>query len=334
MSKDILQIILIVIAAIVGIFFLKGGEFPAAFGGSGPYLSPKFDVSEIKNTKKTNSGKSRSLRRIENKIISPVKNSLNKAKNSVLKDRNTPKNKNDKKNGKIEEKKENKIVNNEESDFKGKVGMYAERVKENIPKKEYLKISIYKNAGDVPINITGWKLKTSIGEDWAIGKGVYLPYSSKVNETSDIILKKNERAYVVSGRSPVGVNFLLNSCTGYFGQFQEFYPNIVKDCISSRDEENLKNAGLNDSCLDYIEHLPSCRIPLSQKPMNLDNNCMDYIEKNINYNACVLSHKNEPDFYKGVWMVYLNREQEIFKAKREKISLYDKEGKLVESISY
>ena len=202
--------------------------------------------------------------------------------------------------------------------------------KSSDPQKEYIKIRASLQ-NDEALPISRWSLEGRKGLRVKLGKGSYLPYSGRINPQREIVLYPGETAYIITGRSPIGTSFKLNKCTGYFSQFQDFFPSLPKECPRPKDEPLPKN--LDDKCLDYIERLPRCEIPLNL-PYGLSSECTEYITENINYQSCVASHKGDSDFYKKEWRIYLGREEELWKNKRETIILYDEKGKIVDWKSY
>jgi len=218
-----------------------------------------------------------------------------------------------------------------ESVYKYKVSLRADYwARETDPQKQFVEIKA-SSQNDKPIDITGWSLVGKNGLDIKIGQGAYLPYSAQVNPQQDIFLKKGEAAVIVTGESPIGTNFRLNKCTGYFSQFQIFYPDLPQDCPRPIDE-NLPS-GLNDQCLDYLERLPICEMKISVPP-GLSNDCQTYINDNVNYKTCVEVHKNASDFYQPEWRIYLGRKEALWKNKRETIILQDQDKKIIDWVSY
>jgi hypothetical protein len=202
--------------------------------------------------------------------------------------------------------------------------------RESDPKKEYIEISVFSNS-DQPVNITGWSLVGKSGVEVKIGQGAYLPYSAQVNPQQDIYLKNGERAIVVTGSSPIGTSFRLNKCTGYFSQFQVFYPGLYQDCPRPDDEDI--PLSFNDKCITYLEGLPRCRIQISI-PAGLQPECQNFVNENINYSGCVNNHKDDSDFYKPEWRIYLNRSSELWSNKRETIILQDQNKRLIDWVYY
>lgn len=213
--------------------------------------------------------------------------------------------------------------------FRGRTG-----ARENDPKKEYVEIVASRNNAE-PVQITGWVLRSAVtGASVTIEKGVYLPYSGRVNTEERIFLKPSETALIATGRSPIGTSFKLNMCTGYFEQFQDFTPFISKECPYAKDEDLPTN--MTDTCIDFIEKIPRCETYIKAFPLSFasDPACQEYIASNIHYNGCVGLHKNDVEFYKPEWRIFLGREQELWKEKRETILLLDNNGKLVDSVTY
>ncbi len=219
-----------------------------------------------------------------------------------------------------------------ESVYKGMATLYAGyNSQQSDPQKQYVEIQA-SSQNDKPLRITGWTLVGKNGLDIKIGQGAYLAYSAQVNPQEDIFLKPGERAIIVAGQSPIGTSFRLNKCTGYFAQFQDFSPNLPTDCPRPEEENNLPN-NLDDPCLDYLDRLPLCQMQISIPP-GLSFNCQTYINDKINYKTCVELHKNDSDFYKPEWRVYLGRTEQLWKTKRETIVLKDENGKIIDWKSY
>jgi len=199
------------------------------------------------------------------------------------------------------------------------------------PNKEYLEIKADRNNTE-SITITGWKLKSGrTNADLAIGNGAKLAFSGQTNVQRPIILAPGERAFIITGLSPIGTSFQLNACTGYFKQFQNFAPSLPSECPHPKESAPIS---LTNKCLDYIESLPSCQMPLESAPLGIGNDCVEFISQNFSYSGCVQNHKSEKDFYKNTWMVYLGRNQELWPEKRETITLYNERGEKIAEDSY
>lgn len=202
--------------------------------------------------------------------------------------------------------------------------------KESDLNKEYVEIQASKDNKN-SLNISKWRLKGKIGLDIAVGQGAILYLPGQNNPQQEIILKPGEKAVIVTGASPLGTSFHLNKCIGYFEQFQNFIPRIPQECPLAKDEVLPNN--LDDKCLDYIERVPRCEV-IKSIPPSMSSSCQDYLSMKITYNSCVEIHKNDTDFYKPEWRVYLGREEELWKKNRETVVLTDQNGKVIDSESY
>jgi hypothetical protein len=203
-------------------------------------------------------------------------------------------------------------------------------------KEEYVRISVSSRA-DAPINISGWKLISAVtGNSAVIPLGTELPLSGLISENELLELDPGNDAYVITGRSPIGASFRINSCIGYFAQYQTFTPSLRNSCpLPEKELENFSSIDVNRdaSCESFVENIPRCSIAPSIPP-GISYSCKNFVESNINYNGCVKNHRNDEKFFDDEWRVYLGRSGELWKKDREIIRLYDGEGKLVDQISY
>lgn len=202
------------------------------------------------------------------------------------------------------------------------------------PTREYVEIRASRD-NTQPVSITGWTVKSAVtGKSAMVKSGVYLPVLGKVNPEQPITLFPGGKAYVVTGSSPKGYSFRLNTCTGYFEEFQDFTPKLPFQCPYPKNE-NLPT-GLTDACRDYLSGLKRCSAHVAPLPASFTNDplCQEYVSENINYNACVDTHKSEADFYETEWRIFLGRSEELWKESRETILLLDETGKVVDSVSY
>lgn len=205
--------------------------------------------------------------------------------------------------------------------------------------QEYIAIRVNASA-TTTIPVTGWTIKSlASGISVKIPQGTYLFFAGSVNSEQNIYLSANDTLYLITGISPNGVSFKLNKCSGYLNQFQNFIPYIPSYCPAPRNENlsSIPRSGYNDTCFDYIDTMPACRIqtdPLPQGSQKWSVECTDFIYKKINYPSCVDTHKNDKDFYQNEWRVYLKRSETLWKNSREDIVLLDQYGKIVDEIKY
>jgi len=195
--------------------------------------------------------------------------------------------------------------------------------------KEYIEIRTSGNSA--PANITGWTVEDKSKFSLAIPKAVDVFLSGKINKEQDVILEPNSKAIITTGRSPVGASFRLDKCSGYLEQSQDFYPSINEKCPRPKDENWPQN--LSGQCLDYIKTLPRCRANFSIPPA-LGDECVRAINNTLTYNRCVELHQNDSDFFENEWRVFLGRDNEMWGEKYETITLRDKSGNVVETVSY
>ncbi len=206
--------------------------------------------------------------------------------------------------------------------------------------QEYVEIDMSRQAKE-GVDITGWKLiSTASDRVGVIREGATVPRTGSVNPTEHIVLQPGDRAIVSTERSPIGVSFRENMCTGYLGQYQNFSPHLSLSCpdpLSEFDRYYAGNPLKDDACYDLMRDTRRCEIP-SDKSRRLSSSCFDMIDNRLNYNGCVETHRNDPDFARNTtWRIYLNRDEddgEIWKADREGIKLVDAEGKTVDLFTY
>lgn len=203
--------------------------------------------------------------------------------------------------------------------------------KESSPQKEYVEIKA-SSVNERFLLLTGWSLKNKEGQEVKIGKGSYLPFPAKVNSQQIIFLKPGERAYVVTGESPIGTSFRVNKCTGYFEEFQNFYPPLAKSCpLASEDNPP---GDLDGDCLNFINGIPRCETASGNIPSGLSGACRQYVTQKINYQTCVQNHKNDSDFYGKEWRVYLGKNKKLWNNGGGTIILSDENGKTIDWQTY
>jgi len=195
--------------------------------------------------------------------------------------------------------------------------------------------------GTEKITITGLTLYSPVtGQKVLIPKGVYLFYNNQQNIEQLITVGAGEQITISTGHSPINYSFRINKCSPYLAQFKTFNPSLsTYICPALRNEKlPLAPNALNDACLDYINYFPSCRVHVDSGNNLTDPfykqspECQKFIINNTGYNNCSLNHKNDADFYKKEWRVYLGQSAKLWKTSRETIQLLDTDGKLISQI--
>ena len=211
-------------------------------------------------------------------------------------------------------------------------GTYATKADE-----EYITIEA-SSSNTNPIRISGFKLESAVsGVIFPIGNATRLPRSGIVNDETPVFLGPGESAIITTGRSPTGSSFRTNLCTGYFEQFQDFNPSLRRECPLPSDElpqtvENIRAYG--SSCFDFIDRLSRCAIVTQALPLDISNSCSDFMAKHFSYNGCIDTYRNQPDFFKSEWRIFLGRSDPLWRDDRELIRLLDESGKTIDVLSY
>jgi hypothetical protein len=201
--------------------------------------------------------------------------------------------------------------------------------KETNEDKEYVTVTAYGN-----VSTAGWKLVSQkTGRGAPLPQGASIPQSGRVNVLAPIELSAGDTMIVVSGRSPVGVSFRENKCTGYFEERQDFRPPLTQACPTSYEEYDRFYEGDDDSCLSYLATIPYCSTD-TDTSSNVSSSCEDFAEEYLNYAGCVDAHEDDSDFVSRTWRVYLGQSDELWRKDGETILLLDAENKVVSQLSY
>ncbi|MEX0918808.1 MAG: hypothetical protein WDZ85_02460 [Candidatus Paceibacterota bacterium] len=236
------------------------------------------------------------------------------------------------------------------------------------PRNEYITLTAGRNIE--PINITGWilengrdrKLERTGGNTYhltaeraIIPTGINVLFGTSAETKGPIILPARGRAVVTTGSPPsflpipLDGSFRTNICTGYLETVADydFTPRLSQNC--PRPREVAEGAVLEDACFDYLNRLGRCQTPVTDPFIdrdgdlvrkhldgrtNLSNQCRAFVLQNFNYRYCVANNWSEEDFLADDWRVYLNRPFGMWDDKREVITLYDTQGRLVDQLKY
>lgn len=226
----------------------------------------------------------------------------------------------------------------EKSPYAEYVSLSISSARNSDPSQEYVTIKTSRSLSD-RITISDWRLESSVTlAGSALGSASYLPFSGQVNTESPVAIGPNTTVYVTTGRAPIGVSFRTNTCTGYFEQFQDFQPRLKLECPFPEDEfvAALERDAFipNAACIDYVDDLNRCIFNINNVPQGIGGACQNFALNDLTYNGCVSLHKNDAEFYKSEWRMYLDRDQELWRSKNERIRLLDENGKVIDVISY
>lgn len=205
--------------------------------------------------------------------------------------------------------------------------------KESDPNREFVEIEASPWNKDTVV-VTGWSLKTPAGKTIKIGGAANIPKQGAINQETLIALEPGDRLVVATGRSPIGVSFRENICSGYLEQFQDFSPPINTPCPSATLDLSKRNLAGDASCGSFAARIDICETPFTGFPGDISNACILYAENDLTYNGCVALHQNERFFFTDTWRFYAGENKEIWNNKGGVVRLYDGSGSLVDSLAY
>lgn len=222
------------------------------------------------------------------------------------------------------------------SQYKNQITMTWGSYSATEPNQEYLIIEANYNNKN-PIKITGWQIKSGLtGQIIKLPQSTALYFSNINNSDEDVWLSPGEKAYIISGRSPIGYGMHTNICSGYLAQSNNFTPGLYTQCPLPKDESSayISHTPNNNTCFDLINSLSSCYV----YPKALDNTysyeCQQFVSTKLNYQSCAERHKNDSNFYSPkIWYIYLKHDQIIWQKKYEVVTLYDQFGKKISTIT-
>lgn len=222
------------------------------------------------------------------------------------------------------------------SPHKGKVSI-SNSVKPLESEDEDLEYITLTSSSRENIDITGWKLVSVRHKTYGfIPRGTTLYRSGSVNQTAAIVLQPGDRAIVTTGRSPVGVSFRENSCSGYLADRQDFVPELRTSCPAPLDDfERFYDGASRDyqACKDAVRRAPRCETPTDRD--GASDACYRFMRSYYTYNSCITYHANDRDFWGRTWRVYLGRTRDdLWASSNDTIKLLDANGLTVDTFSY
>lgn len=214
-----------------------------------------------------------------------------------------------------------------------------------------------RNTGNTSVDITGWKLTNGKGTRpvqtsyndyfYPTADSVILGYGTEFLDPTgkyvagDIVMKKGDVAYLVTARPftgytlPITLSFRENICMGYLKNYP-FKPEIVNQCPLITNDPLIRT--VTDECYDYVRSLSRCEDPEKEDTRRFNEEttslCKQFIRPRLNYYGCVSANKDLPGFSTNTWRVFLGKDKEMWAANRETITLYDKQGMIVDQITY
>lgn len=200
--------------------------------------------------------------------------------------------------------------------------------------EEYIRIVANKNAQQSTqisgLTLSGLVKKIRI----LVPRAAELPIVGTTAVKSNIILPPSGRALIASGRSPIGTSFRVNMCTGYLDQFQSYTPGLLKNCPEPKDELEKFGPSYESSCREFVDKIPRCRVHTGSFPSDISSACREFVVKHLNYNTCVVNHKNDAGFLANEWRIFLDQNNELWNNNNEIIRLIDTNGKTIDAITY
>lgn len=205
--------------------------------------------------------------------------------------------------------------------------------KETDSNREYIELRASPwNAGIVVV--TGWTIKSSSGKTIPIGGAAHIPKQGEISEEGFIALEPGDVLLVSTGRSPIGVSFRENVCSGYTEEFQDFFPPIPLSCPSPSFGLAEKNLYEDTACVAFVSGARPCKTYAGDTPTGLSAACRFYIQNDLTYNGCVSAYRRDRSFFKNVWRFYAGENEEIWANTGDMIRLYDTDGALVDTLTY
>jgi len=212
----------------------------------------------------------------------------------------------------------------------GKIEIDDAEIEEDNFKEEYL---VLVNESEEAISVSGWTLESKT-DYTSIPQAIKnLSYSFSTKEYSDIILNHDDELIVSMGKSPNGINFRVNKCSGYFNNSYTFYPSLDENCPELDESEY---SHLKKTCRDFIEDLDKCEVPnySSDHTVNGDSQCTSFLNAHFNYSGCYTDYYQDIDFFESEWRVFINKSVDIFNDYTDKIILKDNGGMVVDEYEY
>ncbi|PIP73473.1 MAG: hypothetical protein COW88_01970 [Candidatus Lloydbacteria bacterium CG22_combo_CG10-13_8_21_14_all_47_15] len=201
------------------------------------------------------------------------------------------------------------------------------------PQKEYIELRA-DTQNTAPALLSGLRLQNRAGFGTKLPEAVAVPLFGSVNQTAPAFLSPDERAYITTGNSPVGMSFRVNRCSGYLEQFRDFTPALPQSCPSPLEGVDRAAANISAECAQFISRIPRCTIVTAELPDELTPSCKEFILGKIGHNSCAAAHQNDANFYTGEWRIFLGIDRNLWGDEGDIIQLIDRNGSTIDSVIY
>ena len=208
-------------------------------------------------------------------------------------------------------------------------------IKSTRPEQEYFVLSVSQNLRET-VEITDWKVFDRDKKiSYKLPKGVKVLGTSGTQKGTPVKVSGGDVVIITSGRSPIGVSFRVNKCSGYRSQFKNFTPSIKTRCPDPIDEFLAHGTVpyTDIVCYEVVDRLGTCTT-ITNIPSKVSNKCRDFLEQVVTERGCVNFHRNDPDFFLPEWRIFLNFKKELWKNENNVLYLLDGENKLVATLVY
>lgn len=208
-------------------------------------------------------------------------------------------------------------------------------VREDRLDREYFALVVSESLPE-PVDITGWKVFDKHRRvSYKLPRALRVLGTSGTQNSAPVRVQAGDSVIVSSGKSPVGVSFYVNKCSGYRAQFKSFTPTIKTECPEPLDEfvTNGTVPFTDNECYEVVDRLNTCRT-LTQIPATVSRQCRIFLEDVISEEGCVSLHRNDPDFFVSEWRLFLGSRESLWRNESNVLYLLDDENRLVSTLVY
>ena len=208
--------------------------------------------------------------------------------------------------------------------YKNNLSLNYGKIKLYLLRKEKLILEI-KNISQESIDLENFILQTPVFV-WQFKKTnkILFPYPAEVKEK--LILKPRESLVVVADYSPVGSDFMLNSCLAFYPNLN-LYPYKPNFCFLPPIPETFPSF-----CKEKLEKIRCAPISLESfaKEFNLYYDCFEFVKQNFTYEGCFAKNHQKDNFLQNIWYIFIGPKQSL--KKYDFIELKDSQGLLIERV--